>query len=146
MKRIVLIFGLLFFSPSLARASACDGNGGVNYCGVNGQYICNDGSIDSFSVCGGAQITWHPNMDFSLFPPKSLSCEAAHSAYSYTASNCVCTEEFLPSRDQMSCVAEKKIHTPSSHERGPFVKYRSFKQFGMRPRDLYPRTSADPEN
>jgi len=135
-------FFLLFFllSPvASAKTDSCAGHGGVSYCGNDGQYICNDGSNDEFSICGGMRTHTIPNMDFTLFPPKMMDCPA-HAEYSYSASNCICQEGFAPSKDGARCVLRKakkglKVQFPEN------PKYRAWKSFGNRPQNILPRVS-----
>ncbi len=129
-----LLLFFLFSSVVTAKNNSCAGHGGVSYCSNYGQYICNDGSNDEFSVCGGMKTHTVPNMDFTLFPPKMMDCPA-HAEYSYSASNCVCQEGFTPSREGNRCVLRKvkeglKIQLPEA------PKYRAWEKREARPRNI----------
>ena len=136
MSKYVGFFLLLFlFAPVVsAKKDACADHGGMSYCSNDGQYICNDGSHDEFSICGGMKTHTIPNMDFSLFPPKMTDCPS-HSEYSYSASNCVCDDGFTPSKDGAHCVLRKakkglKVQFPKA------PKYRAWKSVEKRPQNI----------
>ncbi|MCF7830433.1 hypothetical protein K9M41_00320 [Candidatus Gracilibacteria bacterium] len=115
MRKILFNFSLLFLAFVLfgvvttnAGRDTCSRHGGISYCGDNGRYICNDGTTDSVSVCGGQKSSYKPNFDYSLTPPKSKTCPS-NSSYSYEASNCICKNGYKVSELGTSCVRQIKI-------------------------------------
>ncbi|MCF7905598.1 hypothetical protein K9L63_00165 [Candidatus Gracilibacteria bacterium] len=137
MKYLVflVVAGILLAGGASAKSNACDRHGGMSYCGTDGQYVCNDGTTDSFSICGGTWTHTAPSMDFTLFPPKTVSCPS-NADYSYSASNCVCRDGFQPSEDRSRCV-RAKINVSDQEFFYPRVRYQSWKSFGNRPRNIY---------
>ena len=77
-KKIILFIAILLLpsSVSLAKRGCCSYHGGVDYCGSNGYYICNDGTQSPSCTCsGGYEIIGDSCANCSSFADKIKDLE-----------------------------------------------------------------------
>lgn len=96
---ILAIFGVLVIhGTASAKSGCCSWHGGVNYCGTNGYYICNDGSQSPSCTCSGGGTTGGSNNYTPIYttPPK---CPTGQN-YDYNNNKCSCPAGMQPDKNQ----------------------------------------------